>query len=158
APTPCSGWRSSTSSRRSGARAARSSSARTRCTRSRGARSARRPSSGAAWRRRAAPATSATPSPTGPARSPPAPRRPGGAPPRRVLGRSPQARRLAARLVESEAVQGVTVDGRSLVVSAPRAGELAELLPRVARDAGARLLEVRPLDDSLESVFRELLR
>ena len=65
---------------------------------------------------------------------------------------------LAARLVESEAVQGVTVDGQSLVVSAPRAGELAELLPRVARDAGARLLEVRPLDDSLESVFRELLR
>ena len=32
------------------------------------------------------------------------------------------------------------------------------LLPRVARDAGARLREVRPLDDSLESVFRELLR
>jgi ABC-2 type transport system ATP-binding protein len=78
--------------------------------------------------------------------------------PRSVLVRSPQARRLAARLVESEAVQGVTVDGQSLVVSAPRAGELAELLPRVARDAGARLLEVRPLDDSLESVFRELLR
>jgi len=27
-----------------------------------------------------------------------------------------------------------------------------------AREAGARLHEVRPLDDSLESVFRELLR
>jgi hypothetical protein len=39
-----------------------------------------------------------------------------------------------------------------------RAGELAVALPRVARDAGARLREVRPLDDSLESIFRELVR
>ena len=44
------------------------------------------------------------------------------------------------------------------MVSSQRAGELAEVLPVVARDVGARLLEVRPLDDSLESVFRELLR
>ncbi|HLT70747.1 MAG TPA: ABC transporter ATP-binding protein [Acidimicrobiales bacterium] len=78
--------------------------------------------------------------------------------PRSVMVRSPQPRRLAARLVESEVVQGVDVDGQTLVVSTPRAGDLAELLPRVARDAGARVLEVRPLDDSLESVFRELLR
>ena len=28
----------------------------------------------------------------------------------------------------------------------------------VARDSGIRLLEVRPLDDSLESLFRELVR
>jgi hypothetical protein len=36
--------------------------------------------------------------------------------------------------------------------------ELARALPGVARRAGVHLLEVRPLDDSLESTFRELLR
>jgi hypothetical protein len=35
---------------------------------------------------------------------------------------------------------------------------LARVLPSAAREVGARLHEVRPLDDSLESVFRELLR
>lgn len=78
--------------------------------------------------------------------------------PRSVMVRTPQARALAARLVGLDVVRGVTVDGHSLVVSSQRAGELAELLPRAARDAGARLVEVRPLDDSLESVFRELLQ
>ena len=78
--------------------------------------------------------------------------------PRSVLVRSPQARELAARLVALDVVRGVTVDGQTMVVSSQRAGELAELLPRAARDTNARLLEVRPLDDSLESVFRELLR
>jgi ABC-2 type transport system ATP-binding protein len=79
--------------------------------------------------------------------------------PRAVLVRTPEPRKLAAELISVEAVQGVTVDGAgSLVVSSPRAGELAVALPVVARKVGARLREVRPLDDSLESVFRELLR
>jgi ABC-2 type transport system ATP-binding protein len=78
--------------------------------------------------------------------------------PRSVLVRTSEPRRLAGDLMASEAVQGVTVDGDSVVISSTHAGELAELLPVAARDAGARLREVRPLDDSLESVFRELLR
>jgi ABC-2 type transport system ATP-binding protein len=78
--------------------------------------------------------------------------------PRSVLLRTTEARRMAGQLVAMDAVRGVTVDGNSIVVSSPRAGELAELLPVAAREAGARLHEVRPLDDSLESVFRELLR
>jgi ABC-2 type transport system ATP-binding protein len=78
--------------------------------------------------------------------------------PRSVLVRTTEPRRLAGDLLASEAVQGVTVDGDSVVISSTHAGELAELLPTAARDAGARLREVRPLDDSLESVFRELLR
>ena len=78
--------------------------------------------------------------------------------PRSVLVRTTEARRLAGHLVGMDAVRGVTVDGTTVVVSSPRAGELAELLPVAAREAGARLHEVRPLDDSLESVFRELLR
>ena len=78
--------------------------------------------------------------------------------PRSVLVRTTEPRRLAGDLLASEAVQGVSVDGDKLVISSSHAGDLAELLPVVARRAGARLREVRPLDDSLESVFRELLR
>ena len=78
--------------------------------------------------------------------------------PRSVLVRTTEPRRLAGDLLASEAVQGVSVDGESIVISSTHAGELAELLPIAAREAGARLREVRPLDDSLESVFRELLR
>jgi ABC-2 type transport system ATP-binding protein len=77
--------------------------------------------------------------------------------PRSVLVRTSDPRRLAGDLLASEAVQGVAVDGDNLVISSTHAGELAELLPAVARRAGVRLREVRPLDDSLESVFRELL-
>ena len=78
--------------------------------------------------------------------------------PRSVLVRTTEPRRLAGDLLASEAVQGVSVDGDKLVISSSHAGDLAELLPVVARRAGARLREVRPLDDSLESVCRELLR
>jgi ABC-2 type transport system ATP-binding protein len=78
--------------------------------------------------------------------------------PRSVLVRSPSARDLGAVLMGSDIVRGVTVDGDTLVVSSERAGELAGVLPVAARQAGARLREIRPLDDSLESVFRELLR
>jgi ABC-2 type transport system ATP-binding protein len=78
--------------------------------------------------------------------------------PRAVLVRTPDPRRLASELLRVDAVQGVSVDGQNLVISSMRAGELAEALPMVARRADATLREVRALDDSLESVFRELLR
>jgi ABC-2 type transport system ATP-binding protein len=78
--------------------------------------------------------------------------------PRSVLIRTSDPRRLGADLLALPSVQGVALDGGGLVVTSLRSGELAEALPKVARQAGARLLEVRPLDDSLESVFRELLR
>ena len=41
---------------------------------------------------------------------------------------------------------------------AVRAKELAVALPRLARQHDVRLQEVRALDDSLESLFRELVR
>jgi ABC-2 type transport system ATP-binding protein len=78
--------------------------------------------------------------------------------PRQVLLRSSDPRRLAAALVGVEAVSGVGIDGVDVVVSSLRALDLALALPGVARRAGVRLLEVRPLDDSLESAFRELVR
>jgi ABC-2 type transport system ATP-binding protein len=78
--------------------------------------------------------------------------------PRHVLVRAPGGRPLAAALVGHDAVSGVTLDGDDIVVSTTRARDLAVVLPQVARDLGVHLSEVRPLDDSLESLFRELVR
>ena len=80
--------------------------------------------------------------------------------PRHVLVRADEPRRLASALVALESVAGVTFDaGRgALVVQTLQARELAVALPRLARAASIRLLEVRALDDSLESLFRELVR
>jgi ABC-2 type transport system ATP-binding protein len=78
--------------------------------------------------------------------------------PRRVLVRTDEPRRLAGALVGLDSVAGVSVDGDGIVVSSTRGRELAVALAGVARRSGIRLAEVRPLDDSLESTFRELLR
>ncbi len=80
--------------------------------------------------------------------------------PRHVLVRADGERRLAAALVGLEAVGGVTFDPvrDGLIIQTTRAGDLAVALPQLARDTSVRLLEVRALDDSLESLFRELVR
>jgi ABC-2 type transport system ATP-binding protein len=78
--------------------------------------------------------------------------------PRQVLVRSPDGRRLAAALLANDVVAGITIEGDTIVVSSTQARELAVLLPQVARDLQVALTEVRPLDDSLESLFRELVR
>ena len=80
--------------------------------------------------------------------------------PRHMLVRCDGARRLAAALVGLESVTGVTLDAarNELTVQTLRAREVAVALPRLAKAASIRLLEVRPLDDSLESLFRELVR
>jgi ABC-2 type transport system ATP-binding protein len=80
--------------------------------------------------------------------------------PRHVLVRSDNGRRLASALISLQSVGGVTFDEvlGGLVVQTLRARELATALPRLARDESIRLLEVRALDDSLESLFRELVR
>ncbi len=78
--------------------------------------------------------------------------------PRRVLVRAGRPRELAAALVGLDAVAGLWVDGDQLTVGTSRARDLAVALPRLARSVDSRLIEVRPLDDSLESLFRELVR
>ena len=80
--------------------------------------------------------------------------------PRHVLVRADEGRRLAASLIGLPSVAGVTFDGarETLVIQTLQARELAIALPRLARESAIRLLEVRPLDDSLESLFRELVR
>ena len=80
--------------------------------------------------------------------------------PRHVLVRSDDGRRLAATLIGLASVAGVTIDTDrgGLVIQTVQARDLATALPRLAREASIRLLEVRALDDSLESLFRELVR
>lgn len=80
--------------------------------------------------------------------------------PRHVLVRSTDGRRLAAELVALECVSGVTIDTvrDGLTIQTVQARQLAIALSVVARDLDVRLLEVRALDDSLESLFRELSR
>ncbi len=78
--------------------------------------------------------------------------------PRHVLVRADDPRRLAAALLGIDTVAGVSITDAGLVVTTDRAGDLAVAVAPVARDLGVRLREVRPLDDSLESLFRELVR
>ena len=80
--------------------------------------------------------------------------------PRHVLVRSDDARRLAAALFALESVAGVAFDSSrdGLVIQTVQARQLAIALPGLARDSSIRLHEVRALDDSLESLFRELVR
>jgi ABC-2 type transport system ATP-binding protein len=80
--------------------------------------------------------------------------------PRHVLVRSNDGRRLAASLVALGSVSGVTFDAArdGVVIETAQARELATALPHLARQSSIRLLEVRALDDSLESLFRELVR
>ena len=80
--------------------------------------------------------------------------------PRHVLVRADAGRRLASALIGLDSVTGVTFDHTrdGLIIQTAQARELAVALPRLARDSAVRLLEVRALDDSLESLFRELVR
>ena len=78
--------------------------------------------------------------------------------PRQVLIRADGARRLAAALLDLDSVAGASVRDGEAVIATNRARDVAVALPRIARELGIRLNEVRPLDDSLESLFRELVR
>jgi ABC-2 type transport system ATP-binding protein len=78
--------------------------------------------------------------------------------PRHVLIKADQPRRLGAALLDLDTVAGVSVSDGGLIVTTERAGDLAVAVAPVARRLGVHLREVRPLDDSLESMFRELVR
>jgi ABC-2 type transport system ATP-binding protein len=78
--------------------------------------------------------------------------------PRHVLVRADDHRRLAAALLDVATVVGVSLTDAGVVVTTNRAGDLAVAVAPVARKLNVRLREVRPLDDSLESLFRELVR
>jgi len=78
--------------------------------------------------------------------------------PNRYLIRSDDDRQLAGLLIGDRSCRGVTLradDG--LDVEAVDFGRFAVVLPQLAHSADIRLLEVRPTDESLESVFAYLV-
>jgi ABC-2 type transport system ATP-binding protein len=72
--------------------------------------------------------------------------------------RSSDDRRLASALVSSSSVFGVELVDGLLTVRASEFAAFTMLLPRTAKDAGITLFELRPTDESLESVFAYLVR
>jgi len=78
--------------------------------------------------------------------------------PYRVLIESDRSRVLAAALIDHEAVFSVTVQDAALHVETSDLAGLGSAIPRVARDLDVRLTKFAPEDESLESVFRYLVR
>ena len=77
--------------------------------------------------------------------------------PRLVRIISDHPRNLGSLLLRNEKVAGLRIDGQTVEVSTSDAGALAMALPGVARDAGIRVRQILPADESLESVFRYLV-
>lgn len=78
--------------------------------------------------------------------------------PHRIRVRTDRPREVATGLMESGAVLGVQLDGADrVVVDTYEVAGFRRAVAPVARAADARLLEVAPLDDDLESVFRYLV-
>jgi ABC-2 type transport system ATP-binding protein len=71
--------------------------------------------------------------------------------------RSSDDRRLGTALLANTSVFSVELAANGLVVRTADRGAMTRELARTARDAGVRLLEVRPTDESLESVFSYLV-
>ena len=71
--------------------------------------------------------------------------------------RSSDDRRLAAAFLAEPAVFGAELDDDRLTIRVSEFSGFTRIVARVARDAGVRLLEVAPTDDSLESVFEYLV-
>jgi len=79
--------------------------------------------------------------------------------PHRLRLRTDDPRRLAGALVASGAAVAVRLDGPdSVLVDTVDVAGFRRTIAPAAQSAGARLLEVVPLDDDLESVFRYLIQ
>ena len=77
--------------------------------------------------------------------------------PRLVKIVTDRPRELGSVLLSHDKVAGLRVDGQTIEVSTSDAGALAMALPGTAREAGIRILQILPSDESLESVFRYLV-
>jgi ABC-2 type transport system ATP-binding protein len=79
--------------------------------------------------------------------------------PMRILVRTDRPRELAGALLETGSAVGVRLDGDdSLELDTTDSRALSHALAPVARERGARLFEVRPLDADLEGVFRYVVQ
>jgi ABC-2 type transport system ATP-binding protein len=79
--------------------------------------------------------------------------------PMRIRVRTDRPRELGGALIEAGTAVGVRLDADQLLELDTRdARALAHALAPVARERGARLYEVRPLDADLEGVFRYVVQ
>jgi ABC-2 type transport system ATP-binding protein len=72
--------------------------------------------------------------------------------------RSSDDRRLASVLMGDPSVFGAELVAGHVAIRTADFNGFTRVLPRLARDSGVTLFEVRPTDDSLESVFSYLVR
>ncbi|MDQ6925358.1 MAG: ABC transporter ATP-binding protein [Candidatus Eremiobacteraeota bacterium] len=72
--------------------------------------------------------------------------------------RSTDDRTLASRLMAEPSVFSVELSHGMISLRTSDRGSLTRALPRVARDAGISIHELRPTDESLESVFSYLVQ
>jgi ABC-2 type transport system ATP-binding protein len=77
--------------------------------------------------------------------------------PNRLRIRTDRSRELAAALVGVDSVVAVRLEDGALFVDTDDVGRFRRAVAPAAVAAGARLLELVPLDDDLESVFRYLV-
>ena len=78
--------------------------------------------------------------------------------PHRIRVRSSEPRALGAVLLNDSGIAGLeVVDDSTLIVNTEDAATFRQSIAGVARAADVRLLEVQPLDDDLESVFKYLV-
>lgn len=78
--------------------------------------------------------------------------------PYRVRVEADDPRRMAAPLMSVEHVASVEIDGTTLHVATNDLAALGRTVPEVSRDTGTRVVGFEPEDESLESVFRYLVR
>jgi ABC-2 type transport system ATP-binding protein len=71
--------------------------------------------------------------------------------------RSSDDRRLAVALLGEESVAGIDVASSEIQVRASDYGAFTRALPRIAIREGVRVSQLRPSDESLESVFAYLV-
>jgi ABC-2 type transport system ATP-binding protein len=78
--------------------------------------------------------------------------------PHKVRVETDDPRRLGGALLEIPTVVGLRVDGGAIEVETEDLATLHHALPAAVVGAGVRVTRFEPLDASLESVFRHLLR
>ena len=78
--------------------------------------------------------------------------------PYRVVIEADRPRDLAAAILTSDNVGGVQFDQRKLHVETTDLSSLGMMLPALSKELGVRVTAFRPEDESLESVFRYLVR
>jgi ABC-2 type transport system ATP-binding protein len=78
--------------------------------------------------------------------------------PHRIRVRTDRPQEVAGRLLSERTVVGLDlIDSETVIIETDRVHDLRRTIAAVARDEGAHLWEVVPLDDDLDSVFRYLV-